>query len=73
MAMRQRRAIVIELEGVSADAFEVVLEWLYRGERRRRALLPALPTRVRLELATLQMAAARALEDNPSATTCPVA
>ena len=71
----RRRAAVVELPGVSADAFEVLLEWLYCGEvGLAPSLLPSvLDAAVRLELTSLQSAVARALEDNLSAETCLVA
>ena len=66
---------MIELPGVSADAFEVVLEWLYCGDVALvPALLPSLlDASVRLEIPSLQSAVAVALEDNLSASTCLVA
>ena len=65
-------ARLLELPGIGADAFEAVLEWLYCGEVGVvSSLLPAvLDASVKLELAHLQYAVAKALEDNLSAATC---
>ena len=59
-------------QGIVDHAFEIILEWLYCGEA---ALIPSmlpslLDAAVRLELTSLQGAAAKALEDNLSADTC---